>query len=67
MHKNIGNGDRILRIIIGIILLAVILFVSNLYLKIFLGLLGIFSFYEALVGWCAFYALIGRNTCPIEI
>ena len=66
MNKNIGTFDRVARLIIGLVLIILIFFVSNILNKIILGLLGIFCFYEALVSWCAFYALIGRNTCPLE-
>ena len=66
MKKNIGTFDRVLRLVLGILFFIGILFVDNLILKIILGIVGLFCFYEALVGWCAFYALIGRRTCPIE-
>lgn len=66
MNKNIGTADRIARAIIGIIAIALAFFVGNLYAKIGLAVLGIFSLYESLAGWCALYALLGKNTCPIE-
>ena len=66
MKKNIGTFDRVVRLIIGLILVIVLFFIGNIFAKIILGVLGIFCFYEALVGWCAFYALIGKRTCPIE-
>lgn len=67
MKKNIGTFDRVLRLIISIALIAGVFFVSGTIIKIALVLLAVFSFYEALAGWCAFYALIGKNTCPITI
>lgn len=66
MKKNIGTFDRVVRLIIGLVLIIAIFFVGNTFVKIILGILGIFSFYEALVSWCAFYALIGKRTCPLE-
>lgn len=66
MKKNIGTFDRVVRLIIGLILIAAIFFVGNFLAKIILGVFGIFCFYEALVSWCAFYALIGKRTCPLE-
>lgn len=66
MKKNIGTKDRIARLVIGVLLLAAIFFVASTVVKIILAVAGIFCFYEALSSWCAFYALIGRNTCPIE-
>lgn len=66
MNKNIGTFDRILRVIIGLVLFAVSWFSFVWWLKLLFLAIGIFSIYEALVGWCAFYALIGKNTCPIK-
>jgi len=66
MKKNIGTIDRAVRLIIGLVCLTAVFFVAAFWLKVILVLLGIFAIYEALVGWCAFYMLIGRNTCPIE-
>lgn len=60
--KNIGTMDRVLRFGIGIALLAAALFGSwNPLLLIFAG----FSFFEAAFSWCAYYAAIGKNTCPL--
>ena len=67
MKKNIGTFDRIVRLIIGVILLVVaFVVVTALWLKIILIILAIFTFYEALASWCLLYQLIGKNTCPIE-
>ncbi len=62
MKKNIGNVDRIIRALIGVILIA-----ADLYLRSgILFIAGIFSIYEALSSWCFFYQIIGKNTCPIS-
>ncbi len=66
MKKNIGTPDRIVRAILGIIACLAIFFVSSVGLKIVLGVLGIFSIIEALLSRCALYALLGKNTCPVE-
>ena len=67
MTKNIGTIDRIMRLVIGVVLVAVALFiVTVLWLKVVIILLALFTFYEALSSWCLFYQLIGKNTCPIE-
>jgi hypothetical protein len=66
MKKNIGTPDRIVRLCIGIFLFVGVFFVSGIVPRIILSVFALFSIYEALIGWCAFYALIGRNTCPIE-
>ncbi len=27
---------------------------------------ALFTFYEALMGWCIVYQLLGKNSCPID-
>lgn len=66
MKKNIGTGDRMFRLLLGIVVFVGSFFVGEPILKIILIAVGIFSCYEALVGWCLVYRLLGRNTCPIE-
>lgn len=66
MKKNIGTIDRVVRLLLAIGLFIGMFFVPQGLLKIVLGVASIFTLYEALFGWCAFYALIGKNTCPIQ-
>lgn len=67
MTKNLGTFDRVVRLVIGIIVLVLALVaVTMLWLKIILIILALFCFYEALASWCLLYQLLGRNTCPIE-
>jgi len=63
VHKNIGKKDRMIRLFIGIGLLAWAIFTTWNPVLIFLS--G-FALFEALFSWCGYYALIGRNSCPIE-
>ena len=62
MKQNIGNFDRLLRVAIGVFLLFFAIYFKSGFLFIF----ALFSFYEAFAGWCIFYQLIGRNTCPVK-
>lgn len=62
MKKNIGTLDRLLRLGIGILLLIFAWWQASWIALAF----ALFTFYEALIGWCAFYQLIGKNTCPIN-
>jgi hypothetical protein len=66
MKKNIGTTDRIVRLLIAIVCFVAVFMGGNSYIKIILSVLSIFTLYESLFGWCAFYALIGKNTCPIQ-
>ena len=61
MKKNIGTPDRILRLILAIVLF--VLAYINQSILLLLG--GLFCLYEALSSWCAFYALMGKSTCPL--
>ncbi len=67
MKKNIGTFDRIMRALTGMILVALMVFVvMPLWTKIILGIVALFCFFQALMSWCLFYQLIGKNTCPVE-
>jgi hypothetical protein len=60
--KNIGRGDRLVRVGIGVALLLWAITTSwNPLIIFFSG----FAFFEALFSWCGFYAALGKNTCPV--
>lgn len=62
MKKNIGLSDRLIRFVI-----ALLIFSYALWQKSWLaGAVSVFVFYEALAGWCVYYQLIGKSSCPIE-
>ena len=60
--RNIGPNDRLLRLLLGLALLAVGLWLWKALLMAAAG----FVLYEAATGWCALYAAMGKNTCPIS-
>lgn len=62
MKKNIGTPDRLLRFAIGLALLAFAWWQSSWIALAF----AIFTFYEALAGWCILYQIIGANSCPLD-
>lgn len=62
MKKNIGTFDRLLRLGLGIVFLGLAYF----YASWILAIVGVFCVYEALVSWCAFYQLLGKDTCNID-
>lgn len=66
MKKNIGKFDRVVRLVLGLLAWVAALYVGAIILKIVLLLVGIFCVLEALLSRCALYALLGKNTCPIE-
>ncbi|MCE2829179.1 MAG: DUF2892 domain-containing protein [Sphingomonadales bacterium] len=58
-NANIGNADRIARIILGVVLIALV-FVGP---KTAWGWIGLVPLLTGLVRWCPLYRLIGVNTC----
>jgi hypothetical protein len=59
MKKNIGNGERVVRVLAG----AAILFLAFVGPQSPWAYLGIIPLATGLVGWCPPYALFGISTC----
>jgi len=62
MKINEGNIDRVLRIIVGIALIAMV-FVGP---QTIWGWVGIVPFITGVIGICPLYSVLGINTCPIS-
>jgi len=62
MIKNVGGIDRVLRILVGLVLIALV-FVGP---KTAWGWLGIIPLATGLIGWCPPYSIFGFNTCSIK-
>jgi Protein of unknown function (DUF2892) len=58
MGNNVGTADRILRLIVGAVLISLV-FVGP---QTQWGWIGIIPIVTALVGWCPAYKLIGLRT-----
>lgn len=65
MKKNMGNADRIIRILAAIVF-AVLYFTGTVTgtLGIVLLILGSVFVLTSFVGFCPLYAIVGLNTCP---
>ena len=62
MSANVGGIDKILRIVIGVVL--ILLAVTG---KIgWWGYIGIVPLLTGLTGRCALYSMLGINTCPMS-
>ena len=61
MKKNIHNIERIVRIILGAVLVS-LAFIGRANLWFLLGLIPLTT---GLIGWCPPYAMLGINTCNI--
>jgi len=64
MSTNVGSVDRILRIVVGIALLAFAFMSTSPYAWI--GYIGIVPIVTAAIGWCPAYTLLGIQTCPVK-
>jgi hypothetical protein len=62
MVANVGRTDRMLRIVVGIMLLALFFILQGP--ARYLGILGLVALGTGLVSFCPLYALLGINTCP---
>lgn len=62
MKANVGSVDRVLRIVVGIALLALFVLAEGT-LK-YVGLIGIVPLATGLFRFCPLYTILGVNTCP---
>lgn len=57
MKKNLGNIDRFIRVVLGIII-----GIIGIYFKSWWGIIGIIPLFTGLVGWCPLYIPLGIST-----
>lgn len=57
LAKNVGTIDKLIRIPLGIVIIA-----AGLYYNSFLGLIGVIPLVSALSGFCPLYAVFGFST-----
>jgi hypothetical protein len=62
MKKNVGGIDRILRIAIGLVLIAL---AATGTVGVW-GYIGLVPLATGLIGWCPPYAIFGWNTCSTK-
>ena len=62
MIKNVGNIDRIARVVIGLGILS-LAFVGP---QTALGYVGLIPLVTGIVGTCPLYKLMGLSTCPLS-
>lgn len=67
MKKNMGTLDKVVRIVVAVVLVALY------FMNVVTGTLGIVLLVAAtvfvltsLVSFCPLYTLFGLNTCPVE-
>ena len=62
MKTNVGGIDKILRIVVGIALIAM----AALGVVGTWGWIGVVPLLTGLLGTCPGYSLLGMNTCPLK-
>jgi hypothetical protein len=62
MKANIGGIDRVLRIVVGLVLIAL---AATDRVGVW-GWIGVVPLLTGLIGWCPAYPLLGMSTCPMK-
>jgi hypothetical protein len=63
--NNVGGLDRGVRIIVGLVLLALFFIYPDASWRYF-ALIGIVPLFTGLFGTCPLYSIIGLSTCPVK-
>lgn len=58
MNSNVGGADRIVRVILGVAIVA-----AGVYYKSWWGAIGAVPILTASIGWCPIYTPFGMSTC----
>lgn len=61
MTCNVGGTDRIIRIILGILII-----LAGIYFKSWWGVIGILPMITGLIRWCPAYIPFGFSTCKTD-
>lgn len=61
MTSNVGSTDKMIRIVLGIVILG-----AGLYFKSWFGVIGLVPLLTAFIGWCPAYAPFGISTCRVK-
>lgn len=61
MKKNVGSTDKVVRIVLGLIIIAL-----GINYQSWLGIIGLVPIFTALIGWCPAYLPFGISTCKTK-
>ena len=61
MQKNVGQTDRIIRIVVGVVILLL-----GVVFKSWWGLIGVIPLATGILRWCPAYLPFGISTCKTE-
>jgi hypothetical protein len=62
MKSNVGGIDRILRVVVGLVLIAL---AATGTVGVW-GWIGIVPLATAAIGFCPLYTMLGLSTCPLK-
>jgi hypothetical protein len=61
MKCNIGKTDRIIRIVLGVVIILI-----GIYFKSWWGAVGLIPILTAIIRWCPAYVPFGFSTCELD-
>jgi len=61
MKSNVGKTDKIIRIILGLVII-----VLGIVIKSWWGIIGIILLITAFISWCPIYGICKISTCKVE-
>jgi hypothetical protein len=63
--KNVGSVDRMLRILVGVVLIALFFLYPGAWWRYY-ALIGIVPLATGLLSTCPLYSILGVSTCPVK-
>lgn len=61
MKCNVGKTDKIIRVLVGLVLIAL-----GVYFNSWWGAIGVIPLFTAAVGWCPLYMPFGLSSCSTK-
>ncbi len=61
MDQNVGRIDRVIRVLLGVIILAL-----GYHFQSWWGLIGLIPLATSALGWCPLYLPFGLSTCRVS-
>lgn len=65
LKSNVGTVDRGIRILAGVVLIALFFFYPDASWRYF-ALIGVIPLFTGLFGTCPLYSVFGISTCPVK-
>jgi hypothetical protein len=61
MKRNVGSSDRVIRVILGLLVIGL-----GFYFGAWWGAIGLILLATAAIGWCPLYLPFGLSTCSTK-